>query len=328
MDKAAIIKAFCDTVNAGLPKQENRAAQIYADLKQQIGDDQDLLEILDDLQATFTAAFRPEQFSNMRIMEPGLPFDQCYALLSAILDPDVLDSKEALEEALTAETDGGGPNTYILIGRFWTVPGTQVYTADGLLAHFTYDPMTLTTSVVAAISGDYIPLRETPEAGMGAVGQAASRAATRGSGHGKFVTEAFEAEMLQIASARGETLKLMILEAEAGAREFWARRGYRWPAGVEYIQPPIRFDEATGEALSEAKPELLMIKVPDAEVIDRPLLIDAVRSMYRQWYLPETVSESASTQIESLVMGELFAQFLNSLPSSDEPIRLKTPPSY
>jgi hypothetical protein len=327
MDKTALIEKFCDAVNAGLQQHENRADSVYAELKRDVEDDQDLLDILDDLREVFTAAYQPQQFETTRIMELGLHFDQCYALLSAILDADILDPKEAFAQAITADLEPGEVNTYALIGRFWTVSGTQTYDVGGQLVHFTYDPLTTTTSVAAAITGDYIPLNKTPGAGIGAVGQAASRAAMRGSGHGKHVSDAFEAEMKQIASARGEELKLLILESEAGAREFWSRRGYRWPSGVRYVQPPIEFDLTTGEPLLKPVPELLMVKpVADSQEIDRHLLVDAVESMYRQWYLPEAESDAASARIESLVMGDLFGEFLASLPPEGEPIRLEMPP--
>ncbi len=329
MDKTTIIEQFCDAVNAGLKQQENYVDKVYNELKQSTEDDEDLLEVLHDLLQTFTAAYQPEQFETSRILELGLPFDQCYALLNAIFSPDILESKEVFAQALTDPSSSGASNTYTLIGRFWTVSGTQIYDLSGQLVHFTYDPLTITTSVAATISADYILLNATPHSGIGAVGQVASRATMRGQGHGKQIVDVFETEMQRIAAARKEELKLLILEAEAGAREFWASRGYRWPAGVRYVQPPIRFNLVTGEPLAKPVPELLMVKPlvnGNDQEIDRQLLIDAVQSMYRQWYLPEADSDAASARIESLVMGKLFSEFIASLPPDDAPIRLELPP--
>jgi hypothetical protein len=194
---------------------------------------------------------------------------------------------------------------------------------------YQYDPLTVTTSVAAVVTGNYIPLETHGGFGIGGIGQAATRPGLRGQGHGGLVVEAFEAEMRQIAAASSQQLPLIVLEAEEASRPFWAGLGYRYPIGTRYKQPPIDYDRESGKPLFPAVPELLMVKPLGAwagDEVDRELLIDAVHSLYNKWYLFDYIPEKARPEVEAYVFGSLFQDFLNSLPPGGGPVPLVLPP--
>ena len=322
----ALIQKFTALVNEGLANNENRADAVYTALRSETED----AELLDLLKQTFEAAYRPPSFNNVRITEPGMLLDQAYALLSAVMDADILDPKAAFSKPMLAALEHGTILDYAMVGRFWSVAGLQRYRPDGTLAEFSYDPLAITSSVAAVVTGDYIPLETHVGLGIGGVGQAVSRVGMRGQRHGKYTSEAFESEMSSIAMQHGQQLRLMILEAEPTARSFWAHLGYRYPENTRYMQPPIDYDRVSGDALYPAVPELLMVKPMNGAStteIERDLLIDAVRSMYRKWYVFDYVPESARERVEQYVFGTLFQDFIDSLPPGSDPIRLVDPPS-
>ncbi|HLV97670.1 MAG TPA: hypothetical protein VKT82_03235 [Ktedonobacterales bacterium] len=326
--RQALIRKFCKQVNGALAQQQDRSGEIYTALKATLADDS-LLSLLESLKRDFEAANHPSQFVNQRIMTPGTQLDQCYELLSMALGEDILDPKDAYAGPLLAERPPGVPLDYTMIGRFWSVSGLQQYSPNGTLMKYHFDPLTVTNSVAAVVTGNYIALEKHPGLGIGGIGQAASRPGMRGQGHGKFVVEAFEAEMSRIAAASGQQLCLMVLEAEEASRPFWAGRGYRYPIGTRYKQPPIDYDRVTGKPLFPAVPELLMVKpIGDDtdEAVDRALLIDAVHSLYNKWYMFDYIPEKARPEAEAYVFGTLFRDFLDSLPPGDGPVPLVLPP--
>jgi GNAT superfamily N-acetyltransferase len=249
-------------------------------------------------------------FENVRITRTGGRFHQCYALLSEELGPEVLEPKKSLEEKLIAQSIPGAEQNYVMIGRF------------GSASDSVHPP-------AAVVSGEYMPLENHPGSGMGAVGQAVTHQALRGQGHGTSAVALFEAAIAAAAAARGEKLQLMILESKSQARNYWVQRGYRYPLGTEYTQPPMDYDKETGIPLYPAMPELLMVKVlgaPNATEVERSLLVDAVRTLYHVWYIPDQIPDAARPEVEENIQ-TLFEQFLASLPTGDGPIPLGAPPT-
>jgi hypothetical protein len=327
--KQTLIQNFCAQVNEALTQNKDHSVEIYEALKATITDDA-LLSILDSLKRNFDAANHPNQFVNLRITTPDTQFDQCYELLSATLGEEILNPKEYYARLLLAERPPGEPLDCVIVGRFWSVSGPQQYSSDGMLIKYHFDLLTVANSIAAAVAGDYIPLEKHKELGIGGLGQAASRPGMRGQGHGKSVVEAFEAEMTQIAAAHGQQLCMMILEAEPASRRFWAGCGYRYPMGTRYMQPPIDYDRVSGKPLFPAVPELLMVKPLGNSMgnsIDRELLIDAVYSLYKKWYIFDYIPEKARPEAEAYVFGTLFKDFLDSLPPGDGHVPLVLPPS-
>jgi hypothetical protein len=326
--KQALIQNFCTQVNEALAQKQDLSTEIYKALKMTIVDDS-LLSMLDSLKRDFDAANYPNQFVNLRITTPNIQLNQCYELLSAALGEDILDPKETYMRLLLTDRSPGEPLDYLMVGRFWSVSGLQQYSPDGTLTKYHFDPLTVTKSVAAVVTGDYISLEKHKGLGIGGLGQAASRSGMRGQGHGKFAVEAFEAEMIHIAAAHEQQLCMMILEAEMTSRRFWAGRGYRYPIGTRYMQPPIDYDRVSGRPLFPAVPEMLMVKPLGSSMgssIDRELLIDAVHSLYNKWYLFDYIPHKARPEAEAYVFGTLFKNFLDSLPLGDGPVPLVLPP--
>jgi hypothetical protein len=317
------IDDFTAQVNAGLHGGEDQSIQVYNTMREQVTNPR-WLELLDELKHTFDTAYQPQAFINVEVTEPNIIFEQSYDLLMNTLDPDVVDEKEAFIDFLGNSVSEQGQ--YVLMSRLSNVAGDHRYGPDGNLIQFGYAPGTTTINVAGVVSGNYLVLENHPGLAIGGLGQAASRKAMRGQGHGKQVVDAFEAKLQSIASERGETLALIVLEAESSARDFWARRGYRWPQGSQYMQPPISFDSATGLPNFEAVPELLMVKlVQPANTIERNFLIDVVRTLYNNWYIPGDVPDSMRASIWDYVFGDLFESFVKSLPEGVELIPLEKP---
>jgi hypothetical protein len=100
--------------------------------------------------------------------------------------------------------------------------------------------------------------------------------------------------------------------------------------GTRYMQPPIDYDRVSGKPLFPAVPELLMVKPLGNSMgnsIDRELLIDAVYSLYKKWYIFDYIPEKARPEAEAYVFGTLFKDFLDSLPPGDGHVPLVLPPS-
>lgn len=327
MNREQIIRQFCEVVNQGLAQGQALGDEAVTRLMSQVSeDDQPLLE---DLRAAFQAAYTPTQFFNEQVLRLDHTFYQCHQLMSQSLDADVVDPIESFADRFEATPD---PNDLAVLmwGRFWMISGAQHYDHDGRLLRFDYNPLTASRHIAAMINTDYIPfpLPDDPNAAMGGIGQMATRLGLRGQGHANNLVQVFEEQVKAIARQRGQTLKLLVLEAERAARQFWARMGYRYPQGARYMQPPLSYSPDTGEPVKRAMPEMIMVKFVDGEIpdtIDKALLIEVVRTLYQRWYMPEGLSEAASAKVDSHLFGTLFADFLSSLPDADQ-IPLIMPP--
>ncbi len=228
-------------------------------------------------------------------------------------------------------------NTYpfVMMGRLWRASGPQEYDLAGRLVRFAFDPLTVTESIVSSISGHYMSLQPVGRSkqSIGAIGNLVTREQFRGGqGHGTELIQAFEQESARIAAGRGERLELYVLEAQEESQGFWYKRGYRWPSGTRYAQPPLEFDPTTGERLHNEVPETLMVKIPgkpDTTSVDARLLTDAVRIMYLNWCLAETKTYPvvAARRAEEYVMGKVLGEFRDSLPARGASVPLVTPPS-
>jgi hypothetical protein len=335
MNHLELIERFCEIVNKGLAQGKECDKEAYEQLLTMLSEN-DQCSLLDQLAQNYCLAQEPTNFSNLRIGKPDERFEQCYELLHMTFDEDVLDPKSTFAANLALYEKEQHPTPPIIVGRFWQVSGPQQYDPTGQLKSFGFDPLTITNSVAGVISGNYMSmvpaLRQ--NASMGAIGHLATRRhLRRGGGHGTALLQAFEQEVSALAAARGETLQVILLEAETDSWQFWAKRGYRWPAGSRYCQPPLEFDPVTGERFHDEVPELLMVKLcqdPLATHIDTKLLLDAVHTMYQNWCVPETTlatfTAEAAQRATDYVFGKVFAEFEASLPPNGEPVALVKPP--
>lgn len=331
---------FCRAVNDRLEHEQQEQGADLADAadvaRAEAAPGSDDSALLDRLAETARNAIQPREFYDVRALRPDLVFDLCDTLLRETFDPAEYEPKERFARMVERLGDPGNTWPIVLMGRFWRVSGPQEYDVAGRLVRFGFDPLAVTESIVASVSGHYMSLQPVGRAGeaIGALGNIATRMRFRGGqGHGTALTEAFEREMVRIARERGETVRLCILESQDDSQGFWYKRGYRWPQGTRYAQPPLEFDPRTGERLHDEVPETLMVKLagaggPDAAVVDAELLTAAVRIMYLNWCLAETrkFPPAAAKRAEEYVLGKVLGEFRASLPPGGQPVALVKPP--
>jgi GNAT superfamily N-acetyltransferase len=208
-----------------------------------------------------------------------------------------------------------------MLGRSFQVSGRHEYDRGGRLVSFGFDPLTVTDGIVSVVSGNYMSLDQVGRAGLGigVVGYLATRERFRGrGGHGTALVRAFEQRAAALASSRGERLRLIVLEAAPGSTGFWTKRGYRWPEGTHYFQPPLDFDPVTGAPRHREVPELLMVKLwdqPEAQAIETALLKDVVQTVFRNWYSdrPASFTPQAAEKATAYVWQHVFPRFTASL---------------
>jgi len=334
MNRDELMRQFCDIVNKGLSQGKDLSELAYEELGASISEIPQK-SFLDQLYRNYRLAQQPANFFNLRVWEPDERFDQCYELMRVTFGEGELESRERYVEMVRSLKDEHHPYPLVMIGRFWHASGPQLYDASGQLVQFDFNPLAITDNIVSVISGNYMAMQVSQRQGegIGAIGHLATRDRfRRGQGHGTALLKAFEQEVEMVATMRGERMRLIILEAQADSWWFWAKRGYRWPAGTRYSQPPLDFDPLTGERRFDEVPELLMVKVWDdlaATHVDSKLLMDAVRTIYQNWCLAKTASYSteAARRARDYVFGKVFAEFVASLPPGGKPVVLREPPA-
>ncbi len=332
MNSTSLTQRFCDSVNDGLSKGEDRGKAAYEQLIATT-DEPDEKSLLDQLYQNYCQALQPRSFFNLKITQADERFEQVYELLRVTFDEAELDPKKVYLQAFESLMKEHATSLPVMVGRFWHALGTQQYDISGQLQKFAFNPLVVTDSIVGVSSGTYMSMELTQRMheSFGAIGHLVTRSHfRRGQGHGTSVLDAFEQAVEMIATERGDKLQLILLEAQADSRGFWAREGYRWPAGSRYAQPPLEFDPITGERFHDEVPEFLMVKIwndPGATHIDSQLLTDAVRIMYQNWCLEQiaTYTPEAAKRASDYVFGKVFAEFVASLPPGGAPVPLQDP---
>jgi hypothetical protein len=278
-------------------------------------------------------AMQPTQFTNQRLTQPDARFAATYALLEHSFDEAERDPYDRFLTMLAAIPSPHNDHPLIMLDRYTQVPGTQHYSDDGVLQHFTYAPDTMTELTVSLVDGNYMSLVRASSAkeAIGAIGHLATRLHFRyGQGHGSNLLQAFEDEVVADARQRGEVVKLFVLEAEPDSQGFWYKQGYRWVNGTNYAQPPLDFDPVTGVPLHAEVPETLMVKMydaPDATTVDTTLIKDTVKMMYENWCIEkaEELGPIVTKVASDYVFGKVYRAFCASLPT-EGPVALTKPP--
>jgi ribosomal protein S18 acetylase RimI-like enzyme len=333
MNGAELADQFSARVNAGLAVGRDDSAQTYADLAG-IARDSGLEETLEQLRTTFAQALHPTRFADIRVWQVDDRFEQCYELLRRMFAEDERDPRDRFIAMVNGLRNPANLAPIILMGRYWKVVGPQIYTPEGALKQFTFDPLALSEHIVGVVSANYMSLDPVGREGqgIGAIGHLATREHfQRGYGHGSALLESFEDELNAIAKSQQARVTLIALEAQEDSQAFWYKRGYRWASGTKYAQPPLDFDPVTGERIYDEVPETLMVKIPgqpDATTVDARLLADAVRVMYQNWSLAKVIGfpPAAIQRATDYVIGKVFAEFEASLPSDGAPVSLTPPP--
>ncbi len=321
MTSDELISAFNAHANTVLGENGNLDEDLLSDWRA-VDDD-----LVARMQAVFEEARDPKQFFTVRLSQPDSYFEQAYALLQSIFSMDVLSERDAYVSGLSGKK---GHSNWIAIGRFWRVSGDHSYDSAGNLVRFRFDPLSATESIASYIEGSYMPLKDGTGRAIAGIGYLVTRLAMqRGKGHGSVLVQVFEEELRTLAGHYGERLELIVLESEADARPFWYRKGFYYPQGSAYMQPPMRFDDDTGEPLSDAVPELLMVKPcgeGQVQSMRRDRLIELVRFLYQSWYVSDCNNEMATERQRAFVLDELLGKFEASLPESVQDVPLVEPP--
>jgi ribosomal protein S18 acetylase RimI-like enzyme len=281
--------------------------------------------LVDQMVEVFSEARNPQTIETARITQADTRFEQAYELLRTVFSPDVLASRESHKAAFdyTEYQDFS-----VHFGRYWRVSGNHTYDTAGTLTHFRFDPLCATECIAAYGDAGYLPLED--GRAIVAISYLVTRPAVRkGRGHGSALTRLIEETVQKIAQERGDRLEMILLESEPDARPFWYRMGYRYPQNADYWQPPIGFDTTTGEAKSNAVPEMLMVKdllYPNATTVDRQRLLDMVRHLYTVWYDTTCENEAATKRVRDYLYKELFQRLVDSLPEDQPDVPLVEPP--
>ncbi len=279
-------------------------------------------------------ALHPTRFFNERIIKPDARFQATYALLAYSFDEAERDPYDRFLTMLANTASCANDHPIIMMDRYAQIPGVQRYDNDGVLRHFSYNPAATTELTVSLVSGNYMSLMRASSLreSIGAIGHLVTRLHfRRGQGHGSRMLQAFEDEVAAEARRRGETLKLVALEAEPDSVGFWYKQGYRWVKDTTYAQPPLDFDPVTGVPIHPEVPETLMVKLigaPEATSIDTTLIKDTVKMMYENWCIEKAAEFGpiVTNVARDYVFGKVYRAFLDSLPNADT-VALVPPPS-
>jgi hypothetical protein len=277
--------------------------------------------VLERVRECLKEALAPTSFETHEINRVNHRFWQCYELLRQTFSEAELSPEWEWTEQLRGSAEREDDCPPIMLSRSFQVSGRHVYDRGGRLTSFGFDPLTVTDGIVSVVSGSYMSLAQVgrPGLGIGVMGYLATRERFRGGGgHGSALVRAFEERAAALASGRGERLLLIALEAATGSTGFWAKRGFRWPEGTQYFQPPLEYDPVTGAPRHREVPELLMVKLrdqPDAQVIETALLRDVVQTVFRNWYSawPASFTPQATEQATAYVWQHVFPRFTVSL---------------
>ncbi len=251
---------------------------------------------------------------------------QSYDLLSGTFDRDEL---ETLEDFLATLHSSSADHEPIVIGRIskWAYARELVRShGQRLVAPASAAREMEDVQMAAVVAGSYLSLGRGDA--VGALGHLVTHPLARGGyGHGSALVGEFERILAAKAQRRGERLRLLMLESRADAQTFWRRHGYRNLRGVQYLQPSPQFDPVSGAPLTDPMPEHLMVKrleATDHSSVDQSLLREAVRAMYRHWYLPdiEDYSLDLRERIKAYLFDDLYGAFCATLPAHNEPVAL------
>ena len=230
-------------------------------------------------------------------------FASCYRLLRESFASVELDSESSILADLVGQTELKRASQYLMLARTGSPDDSD--------------------SVISLIAGCYLRLdtAEFDGQGIGFIEYLVTRRAFRQHGYAGSLLSRFEYEMQQIAASRGERLRLILGEVEPELMPFKRKRGYRWPMGSHYAQPPVAFDPLTGVPLTAEVPKRIMVQSWGMPIHSR-LLSSAVEVVFRERYLPRDFERQAALNAETYIMERIYAPFVASLVSEGDHIVL------
>lgn len=275
---------------------------------------------LDRMMANFSEATDPRRFHDVLLRKFDLSMlDDLYPLLAHIFSSDVVVPREFIESSIKRRRGRDSPCSEILSVRWFTVPGEHEYDYSGRLRNYHYDPGKSTRRVMSFTEGSYMPILDSgfkaTGASMAAIGYTATLELFRRKGHGTATVRNFERAASSISRERKERFYGIVCESEKRSLGFWDKKGFLWPVGSSYFQPPIAFDNSTGKGLYNEVRETLDIKPRNGKkTMRRELLTDIVRTIYYYWYAPKGAHQGkADERIRSYVFGLMLNRFAGSL---------------
>jgi hypothetical protein len=251
------------------------------------------------------AGKQPSELGDLRTVRldaPGELLDAGYRLLEHVFDPAVLDAKSTYVELLSP---GGlqldGFKLLCLAGLF-ECDGANVMAgmAAGNLMWIDRETRTLQLAI-----GNIATSPGLKAAGFRGVGST-------------LLAAAFDFAQAE-ASSQGGEVAYSVAEAEPESLGFWTKRGYLWPRGVEYLQPPLEFEE-DGRRIYDEVPETLLVRplgASDPQSIDADVLRKIVLGIYRNWAIETNrslLSAEAIAAAEAYVMNDVFPKVDATIP--------------
>jgi hypothetical protein len=232
----------------------------------------------------------------IRISPEQLP--HCYALLQEIFHAEELNTLEEMQADLSVLVSSKSSQQFVVFAR----------QADTEAQYGSLNP------IASLIVGCYLSIRniEPTNRGIGFIEYLVTASAFRQRGYASSLLNAFEEEMLRLASLRKEQLCLIMGEVEPDLVDFKVKRGYHQPRGSKYVQPPISYDQMTGLPLSAELPKLLMVKSWTGSV-DVRLLLHAVRIIFEKRYVPKNMDKQSKHKVNDFIYEHVYAPFSASL---------------
>jgi ribosomal protein S18 acetylase RimI-like enzyme len=234
---------------------------------------------------------------------PDTEFDSCYRLMQATFPADELVDRAEYEYLLQRPRSLQHPHWFAMLAR-WDEAASQL---------------------VGMVVGSYMALDGESNSGIGMIEYlAVAPNYQHGQGHGKALLDAFERLMQRYAQQRGETLRWVVGEVEDDLLAFKFHLGYRLPAHLRYLQPPIEFDAEGNPCYAPVAKHLVMKAIDRTTRTIAPDVLRAViQTIYRWRYIPLLGDEITRMHAADFIQRHVYANVSESI-VSDGPIGLST----
>jgi hypothetical protein len=235
-----------------------------------------------------------------RVDRPGSRLDAAYDLLARVFDPNVLDAKDTYVELLSPDGLKLDGFPLICLAACFEIEGQEVL-AGAISANLMWvDQGKVLQLVIGNIAKS--PLLKKKQ--------------FRGVGTSLLNAVIYLAD--GIADAHTAELAYVVAEAESGSLGFWQNSDFLWPAGLEYLQPPLEFD-ADGKRLHDEVRETFLVRPLGRRsriAIETTLLQSMIHAIYRNWCLDSNsrkLSWKALQSAEAYIMKQVYPRVLSSI---------------
>jgi hypothetical protein len=240
------------------------------------------------------------------ITTPDSSLEAAYRLLKRVFDPEVLDNYNSYLQELSHK-NSRERNCYSIYMAAFIEANNQRYlvgfhssTVMRLLSH----PDMAIQAVAYVVTSP-----RAKEAGLRGIGSRLSEAALH-----------LASEQM---SERGCRLAYVVAEAETPSLGFWNKSGFLWPEGVQYLQPPLEFDECGEFKFREVEENLVLLPlgISSRSTIECDVLRNLIRTMYENWFLNPhraILDPDAMVRVQSYVLDRVFERVNSTIPVTGE----------